>query len=130
MHILHTVLLTPYHKTFKSIKNKKRLFPILWKVLLFFDNLYIPSSCQCGETIAVHPKMFLNYCKDSKRDTNGVTEAAIRSFIRQQLIGCTSNCVWFHGSRVQVSAVHISRAWFQEDVLKKLNECEYKNLHA
>ena len=38
--------------------------------------------------------MFLNYCKDSKRDTNGVTEAAIRSFIRQQLIGCTHRTVF------------------------------------
>jgi len=74
--------------------------------------------------------MFLDYCKDSNRDTNGVTEAAIRSFVRQQRIGCTSNRIRFRGSKVQVSAVHISRAWFQEDVLKKLDECEYKNVHA
>ena len=106
------------------------LFPILWfKVLLFFDNLYTPSSCQCGETIAVHPKMFLDYCKDLKRDINSVTEAAIWSFIKQQRIGCTSNRIWFRGSAGQVSAVDISRTWFQEDVLKKLDQCEYNNIH-
>lgn len=100
------------------------LFPILWKVLLFFDNLYLPTSCQCGETVAVHPKMFLDHCKDMKRETYGVTEAAIRSFIKKQRIGCTSNRIRFRGSKVQVSTVHISREWFKEDVLKKLDDCE------
>jgi len=77
--------------------------------------------------MAVHPE-FLDYCKDSKTDTNGVTEAAIWSFVRQQCVGCT-NCIRFCASGIQVSAVHISRAWFQ-DALKKLDECEYKNVHT
>ena len=104
------------------------MFPILCKVLHFLDKLHTPSSCQSRETIAVHPKMFLNYCKDSKTDTNGVTEAAIRSSVRQQRIGCTSNHIRLRGSGVQVTAVPISRAWFQEDALKKLDEGGYKNV--
>lgn len=72
----------------------------------------------------MHPKMFLDHCKDMKGETYGVTEAAIHSFIKKQRIGCTSNHIRFCGSKVQVSTVHISREWFKEDVLKKLDDCE------
>lgn len=96
-----------------------------FKVLPFFDNMFRPSSCQCGETIAFHPKMFLEYCKEQNRDTQGVTEAAIRSFIKQQKIGCTSNRIRFRGTGIQVSAVHIPRAWFDKDVINKFDEREY-----
>ena len=95
------------------------------KVLPFFDNMFSPSSCQCGETIAFHPKMFLDYCRQQNENTHGVTEAAIRSFIKQQKIGCTSNRIRFRGTGVQVSAVHIPRAWFDKDVINKFDGREY-----
>jgi len=73
------------------------------------------------ETLAV-----LDFRKDQKINVNGVTEAAMRSFIRHQRIGCTSSCIRFYTvTGAQVSAVHISRSWFKEDLIKKLDEREY-----
>ena len=91
----------------------------------FFDNMFRPSSCQCGETIAFHPKMFLDHCKELNSNTHGVTEAAIRSFIKQQKIGCTWNCIRFQGTGIQMSAVYIARALFDKDVNNKFDGCEY-----
>ena len=94
------------------------------KVLPFFD-MFSPSICRCCETIAFHPKIFLAYCKEQNRNPQYVTVAAIRSFIKQHKIRCTSNCIRFQGTGIQVSSVHIPRAWFDKDVINKFDGREY-----
>ena len=76
----------------------------------------------------MHPRLFLNFCQEQKIDTHGVTEASIRTFIKEQKIGCISSRIQFRGTNVQVSAVHVTRTWFEADVIRKLDERECEKL--
>ena len=75
----------------------------------------------------MHPRLFLNFCQEQKIDTHGVTEASIRTFVKEQKIGCISSRIRFRGTLVQVSAVHVPEHGLTQMSLGILMNVSVKN---
>ena len=94
------------------------------QVLSFFDQDYLPTKCTCGLTMTFHVANALNVVEKSvgKDCVNGVTDKAIRSYIKSKKIGCVGGQVNFRNSAKQVHAVHVQRNFFKHEDVIALDE--------
>ena len=97
----------------------------MFQILQFFDQDFLPQSCKCGETVTFHVQSLISHLKESGCDAaNGITDKALRFFIKDHDIGCVGKQVLFRNRKTQVSAAHIQRKWFHPDDLNALDECK------
>lgn len=102
------------------------MYYLFLQALKFFDQEFRPKTCTCGLVVAFNTKLALQCVKEvfGAEGTEGVTEEAVRSFIKSNGIGCTGKQVKFRMMTVgqQLRAVHVKREWFDAEIIAKLDQ--------
>ena len=95
------------------------------QALKFFDQRIKPKTCTCGLVVAFNVASVIDCVKDviGNECVEGITQNAIRMYVKSNGIGCTGKQVKFRMllPRQQVRAVHMKREWFAEQTLVDLD---------
>lgn len=76
--------------------------------------------------VTFHVGSLVAFLKSQASDhAMGVTEYAIRHFIKEAEIGCVGKQVQFRNNKTQLSAAHVRRAWFSDEQIHALDECKW-----
>ena len=84
-----------------------------------------PLRCVCGEALAFNVPAVARYMKNNAALQTSVTDAQIRNYITKQRVVCVEKSTKFHGKSHSSTSAHISRTFFDTEVIEILDKGIY-----
>ena len=83
-----------------------------------------PLRCGCGEALAFNVPAVARYMNAALQTP--ITDAQLRNYITKQRVGCVGKSTKFHGKAHSSTSAHISRTFFDKEVLEILDKGIYE----